>query len=700
MQADGTPRRISNRRGFPLPRRIALVLGVCLCFWPSAAAAPQSGIVLTHPEPIWLSSGPDGASITSLLIDKNQTSTVYITCGRSGVLKSTDGGASWKTIRKNLEGESASGIALDYLTGALFVGTSIGISKSADGGETWSDAGGSIFKPLIVFSLAADPSSACTVFAGTDYGGLYKTVDCGSSWHYVPTVKSSPYSDVTMSLILFDPTDPRAIYTDGDGVIRSLNGGFNWRPANSGLNIPNSKWLTIQPGNPSTLYVATTYYCSIFKSTDQATTWKEICLGNDYEKLVNSVAAGAGVVYAVTESKGILRSFDEGKTWTSANSGLGTLTKLFSISGGGDNYPFLSSYPFLTVDPDSSLTVYAAVPGAGVLKTTDGGDSWNWASAGTGSSTIHSIAIDPSSPDTIYAAADSAGLFRSTNGAGSWTKLDTDSVDRKLNAVALDPTNPSIIYLGTGTGNVFKSTDGGATFSNSGTGLPGGAILNLAIDPSHPNTLYVSESPDFSQRNATGGVYKTVDGGATWVAANNGLGKPLYVSDFSMSPTSPSLLFLTTYGAGIFRSSNGGTSWSSISSRLPSSYINTLAIDPTNANTLYASIEYGFPPVWKTTNGGLSWSITGDGIPEYSNVISLAVDPLDARTVYAGVKDGGVYRSTDGGGNWTPFSSGMETATVTAFGVHPQGSDRVYANTIGHGLARLSVRGLHEVEPR
>jgi photosystem II stability/assembly factor-like uncharacterized protein len=154
-------------------------------------------------------------------------------------------------------------------------------------------------------------------------------------------------------------------------------------------------------------------------------------------------------------------------------------------------------------------------------------------------------------------------------------------------------------------------------------GPEGGWIYALAVDPTTPTTLYAG--------TYGGGVFKSTDGGATWSAVNTGLtNKSVWA--LAIDPTAPNTLYAGTYG-GVFKSTNGGASWSAVNSGLTNTAVFALAIDPTDSNTLYAGTYGG--GVFKSINGGTTWSATGAGP---TNVLALAIDPSTPTTLYAGTK--------------------------------------------------------------
>jgi photosystem II stability/assembly factor-like uncharacterized protein len=116
----------------------------------------------------------------------------------------------------------------------------------------------------------------------------------------------------------------------------------------------------------------------------------------------------------------------------------------------------------------------------------------------------------------------------------------------------------------------------------------------------------------------------------------------------------------------VFKSTDGGTTWSAVNSGLTNTAVFALAIDPTTPNTLYAGTGGG--GVFKSTNGGATWVATGTGP---TNVRALAINPTTPTTLYAGTNGGGVFKSTDGGTTWSAVNTGLTNLYVRALVINP-----------------------------
>ena len=166
--------------------------------------------------------------------------------------------------------------------------------------------------------------------------------------------------------------------------------------------------------------------------------------------------------------------------------------------------------------------------------------------------------------------------------------------------MAIDPTTPSTVYVAIASlAGVYKSTNGGDSWMLMNNGLSGAVTINaLAINPSVTGTVYAG---------AIGGVFKTADGGSTWVKKNNGLSISVYY--LAIDPQTPSSIYAA--GFGVYKSTNSGDTWSSSNSGLPDLNTHTIVIDPINSSNVYVATNSG---VAKSTNGGTNWIGVSSGL--------------------------------------------------------------------------------------
>jgi photosystem II stability/assembly factor-like uncharacterized protein len=296
---------------------------------------------------------------------------------------------------------------------------------------------------------------------------------------------------------------------------------------------------------------------------------------------------------------------------------------------------------------------------------------WEFAGPTNIQGRVHDIEFDLLNPNNIYAIPSTGGMFKSTDAGVTWAPVFDDQAILAMGDIAIDPSNPNIIYVGTGEPNgtafnfqgagIYKSTDAGSTWQLMGLESTA-SIGRVLIDPSNPQRVFVAAVGSYFAPNPERGIYRSEDGGASW-------SQVLFVTDSTgaidliMDPTNPSFMMAAMWErvrrpqtshlfgetSGIYRSFDGGDSWE--------------WIDPDSS---------GLPnPL--TTNVGR---------------IGLAISQSDPNIIYALYNDGqivlGLFKTTDQGSNWTdadPNDQLWPGGFSWYFGqvrVHPENPDVMY----------------------
>ena len=265
---------------------------------------------------------------------------------------------------------------------------------------------------------------------------------------------------------------------------------------------------------------------------------------------------------------------------------------------------------------------------------------------------------------------------------GAWKSLGPPG--GSVSDLVLAPSRPQTMYAATGTA-VFRSLDGGASWVDvsAGLGTPP-SVSAVAVDPTHPMTVYA---------NSQGGIYKSLDGGATWTKKAPNFG----VSEI-VAPVSNRVYVSTTNG--FFESTNGGGAWTLLTRGLPNPYrAGELVVDPSDPNRLYAvavginSHVYG---VFKSVDGGSSWKRSDSGIPVDQGISALAIDPSSPKILYAATFNDRVFKSRDSGASWRSAGPALDDP-ISFLWVDPKRSNLVYAATVP-GLSRSDDGGASWVD--
>ncbi|MBI4663229.1 MAG: IPT/TIG domain-containing protein [Verrucomicrobia bacterium] len=249
-------------------------------------------------------------------------------------------------------------------------------------------------------------------------------------------------------------------------------------------------------------------------------------------------------------------------------------------------------------------------------------------------------------------------------------------------ALSIDPQDPRIVYAGTD-GGVFKTIDAGATWTMTGlAGVLAGAIASspmyvraLRIDPSSTSRVYAALPRQ--------GIFRSLDGGTSWTL----LQPVLPALALAIDPSAPATLYAgADHGGGVFKTTDGGATWSA--SGLAARQVFCLVIDPTNPQTVYAGTDRG---VFKTSDGASSWAATS--LEQFTQG-GLAIDPKNPSTVYAGV-GGAVFKTKDGGAHWEPATAGYIGGYILALDIDPQNPQTLYVAGYEGGPFKTSDGGGH-----
>lgn len=278
------------------------------------------------------------------------------------------------------------------------------------------------------------------------------------------------------------------------------------------------------------------------------------------------------------------------------------------------------------------------------------------------------------------------GPFTHTN-TGSWS-----SGQGRVNIIHVDPSNSNTIYLGAPAGGIWKSIDNGVTWAPLTDELPQIGVSGIAVDYSNSNVIYIATGDKDAGDSYSVGVYKSTDGGLTWNATGvMGGSNPSRAGDIIIHPTNNQILWCATNN-GIYKTTNAGNTWIQVQSGNFSQ--GNIRLKPGDPSTVYA---VSYDRFYRSTNTGLSFTEVLTGLPANSGRLVMDVTPANANYIYilSAATDGsmqGIFRSTDGGTNWTKTSSN-EASTGNVFespqawydlalAVSPTNADEIYTGCL------------------
>lgn len=642
--------------------RFILFLTLFLYFIQASALFSQS----------WSNTGPYGARITELITDMTDTNLIYAGTYGAGIYKSIDGGRQWAEVNEGLPVRDNSFIG--SLTGPswwfgdfypvndldlnaqessrIFAGTNGGgISKSINAANVWFESNQGLPDNAGVSVIWQHPEDTSIVYCGT--GGLYVSRDGGLNWNLVEGVPSGATYRVTS--IKAQPNDPNTIYVGitsaGEpelpwGLLKTSDGGQSWEVLSQRFSFYD---LQIDPSDSTKIWSA--IYTGFMQwhlaySEDGGITWN---IHPDFSELslLRLFADSNWKLYVLATASGVKvigKSEDAGETWN-----------FRTVS--------LNSLSVIAVNSLLPETIFLGT-NEGVYRSNDGGDTFELKSDGMINTYMNEIKVNPANSSIIYAGGDQ-GLWRSMDDGNRWVKIHGGQV----NSIAIDPDHPDTVYWGN-SGGLYRSFDGG----DNSVKIREGIITALAIHPDSTNVLYAGVYAS--------NLYRSENYGETWsLSFSASIGISFWIEDIEISRSNSSKIY---FGAirnavfhGLYKSSNSGASWVKISD--PGEVL-SISTHPTNDSIIYFATRFG---VFRSINGGISYSeISGDlTAQQYSTVW---VNPKEPSQILIGTKDQGVFVSSDDGGTWNWIEGGYNPRIMD---INYSGDlNRIFLATHGGGI--------------
>jgi len=328
--------------------------------------------------------------------------------------------------------------------------------------------------------------------------------------------------------------------------------------------------------------------------------------------------------------------------------------------------------------PGDAAVYYMGTPGGGVWKTTDAGRVWKPIFDDQHVASIGAVAIAPSNPNVVYVGTgeqtDGNGMYKSTDAGATWTRIGLFDV-RYINSIIVDPHDPNILIVGAlghpilGVAasspwrGIFKSTDGGKTWTKTLYRDDFAGAADTVADPNNPRVLYTAlwkpydffQGPPDDSKKPNSWIYKSLDQGSTWKelpATGFPSDQPLGRIGLAVAPGTRGQRVFAITEPGLFRSDDGGQTWRKITTDsrvLGNLYFSRVFVDPNNADTVYVMQT----TVYRSTDGGVNFTAY-KGAPGGDDYHVLWIDPRNSQRMILGV-DQGATISVDGGKTWSSW---------------------------------------------
>jgi photosystem II stability/assembly factor-like uncharacterized protein len=374
----------------------------------------------------------------------------------------------------------------------------------------------------------------------------------------------------------------------------------------------------------------------------------------------------------------------------------------------------------IELSPNSLDTIYAATASGGIFRSADRGQTWQPIFDEALNLSVGDIVLDPLCSRVLYAGTGEvnggggsltyggSGIYKSTDGGETWYHLGLDQT-RFIARIVIDPADSRRIFTAA-MGKLFaanperglyRSTDGGATWANVLFLSDSTGCIDVVLNPDSPDTLFaamwerIRRPHTRSYGGVTSGLFRSTDGGDTWIELTNGL--PHNASNvgrigITVSASNPDILYAIYADDigefnGVYRTTNGGDAWSRTNdaslNALYSSFgwwFGNIRVDPSRPNVVFA---LGLD-LYKSTNGGQSWFYSSGAM--HVDQHGLIFHPQNVQFMVAG-NDGGVYMSWDGGSNWTK-SLHLPITQFYTCEIDYQEPQRLYGGTQDNGTIR------------
>ena len=508
-----------------------------------------------------------------------------------------------------------------------------------------------------ISAFAIHPSNESIIYAGSPGGGLWKTINGGTTW--LPLTDNNALW-MSIFALTIDPANQNIVYagTSGsNGLLKSTNAGATWALTGSGPSGTIRKIL-IHPSTPNIVFACATN--GIFRSTNGGTNWTQVHTGSkeDIEFKPNDM----NIMYATGND--VYRSTDNGLTWVPLGAAEGITNSgrtLVGVSAANPNYVYVvqasgNTFGRMYKSTDAGLTFVTTVVGNPANGTNYFG--YETTGTGTGGQATYDMALDisPTNAAEVYIAG--IICWKSTNEATSFTAITAWFLPNSIGYNHADVhglfwTNATIYSISDG--GLFKSIDDGDNWTDISAGMGIRQFYRIANSQTNANVITGGAQDNGSAARQANGIW--VD----WLGADGMEGL--------VSPTNHLNIWGTSQNGGIYRSVNGGNSYTGLSQPSSGDWVTPLLIHPTNETILYG----GWTGVWKSVNSGSNWTNISSGVIT-TLLTDLAISPSAPATIYAS-RGTNLYVTTDDGATWATRSA---PSSINDIAIDPTNSLKIW----------------------
>lgn len=600
--------------------------------------------------------------LAGLAVDESNQNHLIVGSIGGGIWKTTNKGANWQPLTDNHGNMYCYSLAMDQSnTNTYYWGSSQGrVYKSTDGGATWSAVGNAGFGSVL--KILVDPNNSNHVLAAVRNYGVYRSTNGGTSWSHI--IGSTAYD------IEFDPNNSNIVFASGTQVYRSTNNGASF--STIGGFSSDVKMIGVTKADSNRVYIVEANgsgFGAFYQSTNNGASFTQLnhsgrnYFGYDTSGIDSGGQAPRDMGITVSPTNADEVHIAGILTWRSTDGG----TSFSCTSDWVPAYAASAGIGYCHADVDDlhfvGNTLYVISDGGIFICENTSNVTANYytdLTSGMGIRQFYLLGISQTDPVVISAGAQDNGTS-ALQSNGQWVDwLGADGFESLV-----DVNNSNTLYGTIYYGDMYKSFNQGNSYSTLSKPASGNWVTPIEQDAS--GTLY------FGGPN----VYKSTNGGSSWTSISQNLGGA--INQLKIAPSNSNIIYASR-GSNLYKTTTGSGTWSSLSGF--SGSINSIAIHPTDPQKV-AIATTGSQKVYLSSDGGSTWSAYGSGLPNFS-AYALVWDNNNRDGLYLGM-DYGIYYIDNTFSSWQAFNNNLPNVKVNELEIN-YADNNIYIATYGRGV--------------